>query len=235
MKLKINSFLPGQSIACVVIGFENDELKILVLKWKNNDLWTLPVGFVDNLASLDTAAIRVLKSRTGLKLPFLEQFYTFGSLDRRKFSNKPQTQKVFTGISKEFSTWVDQRFICTGYLSLVDIKKCTVTPDEISDACKWIRLKNIPKLLYDHNEMVNKAIDHIKVQLNYMPIGIKLLPKKFTMRQLQRLYECILQKEFDRGNFQKKMLKLDILVRCEKLLNGGAHKACLLYTSDAAD
>lgn len=232
MSLNVDKFISGHSINCVVIGFEDGELKILILKWKGADLWTLPVGFVEKNVSLDEAAIRVLQNRTGLKLPYLEQFYTFGSVERRKNFDKSLTIEKFSTISDRFADWVDQRFIGTGYLSLVDISKCQVTPDLLSDSCEWIPVKDLPVLLYDHSEMVEKALERIRMQINYLPIGITLLPEKFTMKTLQNLYESILNRELDRGNFQKKMLKLGILIRCEKQLNGGAHKAPYLYKFD---
>lgn len=232
MKLNIDKFVNGHSITCVVIGFEEEELKILILKWKDADLWTLPVGFVGKNVSLDQAAIGVLQNRTGLKLPYLEQFYTFGSLERRRNFDSNVTIKRFSKISEEFADWVDQRFIGTGYLSLVDISKCQVSPDELSESCEWISLNNLPELLYDHSEMVEKAIEKLRMQINYLPIGITLLTEKFTMRGLRKLYESILNKKLDRGNFQKKILSLNILLRCEKQLNGGAHRAPYLYKFD---
>lgn len=232
MKLEVNSFLPNQSVACVVFGFDQKELKILILKWKDADIWTLPVGFIKKHVSLDDAAIRILQNRTGLQLPFLEQFYTFGSTERRTMNGNILRESNFKYISTEFAEWVNERFIGTGYLSLVNIDKCKVTPDEISDSCEWVSINELPELLYDHTEMVNKALKKIRMELNYLPIGISMLDDKFTMKELRSLYESILQKELDRGNFQKKMLKLDILIRLEKQNNGGAHKSPYLYKFD---
>lgn len=232
LELDIDKFIANHSVSCVVIGFENEELKVLVLKWKGANLWTIPVGFVGKNTSLDDAAKNVLQDRTGIKLPFLEQFYTFGSLNRRKLSDKKFTLETFNVLSTEFVKWVDKRFIGTGYLSLVDIKKCSIEQDKLSDSCEWITIDKLPNLLFDHTEMVQKALEKIRMQINYLPIGLNLLPKKFTMKTLQSLYEAILQKELDRGNFQKKMLKLNVLIRLEKQLNGGAHKAPYLYKFD---
>ena len=232
MKLEIDSFIPHNSITCVVFGFDKKELKILVLKWKDSDIWTLPVGFIKKHVSLDEAAIRILQNRTGLKLPFLEQFYTFGSTERRNLNSNILSKSNFKDISSEFAEWIDKRFIGTGYLSLVNIDKCEVSADEISDKCEWVSINNLPKLLYDHSEMVSKALRKIRMELNYLPIGISMLEEKFTMKELQLLYQSILGKELDRGNFQKKMLKLGILIRLEKQNNGGAHKAPYLYKFD---
>lgn len=232
MKLDLTQLIPGQSVDCVIIGFEEQELKILILKWKvEGDIWALPGGFIFKEEDLDKAAIRVLQERTGIKLPFLEQFKTFGDLGRRN-SDVLTKNMEFLGVKGKMADWFEQRFITTGYLSLVDIQKSDPQPDFSSEKIKWASLEELPHLIFDHNDIVKTAIDFIKNQINYLPIGITLLPEKFTMKELQGLYESILQKKLDRGNFQRKMLKLGIFNRHEKHLEGGAHKAPYLYSFD---
>lgn len=228
----IDNFVSGQSVDCVIFGFENGELKILVLKWKvPGEFWALPGGFVYKEEDLDIAAIRVLKERTGIDIPFLEQFKTFGKVDRRDSDTVIKNLKSID-VDKNILDWFGNRFISTGYLSLVDIRKCDLTPDFSSEAIAWLSLKELPDLIFDHKEMVDSAISYIRNQINYLPIGLNLLPEKFTMKELQLLYESILDKKLDRGNFQRKMLKLDIFIRHEKQLEGGAHKAPYLYSFD---
>ncbi len=226
-----DKLVPGQSIDCVIIGFENNELKVLIQKLMNLNKWVVPGGFIFKDEGMDHAAIRILKERTGIDLPFLEQFKTFGDTDRRKKAESMKVYKSFN-ISGPALDWLQQRFITTGYLSLVDINKCSIQSDSLSDESKWVSLDKIPQLLFDHNQIVDSAIDYLKNQLNYLPVGIEMLPKKFTIKELQNLYESILKKPLDRGNFQRKILKLDILVRHEKHLAGGAHKAPFLYSFD---
>ncbi len=221
---------PGLSIDCVIMGFDLQELHILILRYKNSDIWALPGGFIRNDEDLDSAAIRVLQERTGLQLPFLHQFHTFGDVDRKGISPKPE-HSINTEVDlSALTAWLEQRFISTGYLSLVDMKKSTPTPDFLSDQCQWMPLRSIPPLMLDHQLIVKKALEHIRNQINYLPIGVNLLPEQFTMKELQYLYESIILKPLDRSNFQKKMLKLGILDRGEKLLEGGAHKAPYLYS-----
>jgi 8-oxo-dGTP diphosphatase len=232
MRLDLTQLVPGQSIDCVIIGFEQQELKILILKWKvEGEFWALPGGFVFKEEDLDKAAIRVLNERSGIELPFLEQFKTFGNIQRRNSDILIKNLKSI-GLTGKLLDWFNQRFITTGYLSLVDIKKCDPKPDFSSEMIKWASLDELPDLIFDHNDIVKTAIDYIKNQINYLPIGLTLLPQKFTMKELQGLYESILQKKLDRGNFQRKMLKLDIFIRHEKQLEGGAHKAPYLYSFD---
>jgi hypothetical protein len=128
--------------------------------------------------------------------------------------------------------WLRQRFITTGYFALVDIKKCNPKADIMSELCEWRPIHNLPELVLDHREIITKALNHIRIQINYLPIGISLLPELFTMKELQKLYEAILEIELDRGNFQKKMLKLGIFLRQEKKLSGAANKAPYLYKFD---
>jgi ADP-ribose pyrophosphatase YjhB (NUDIX family) len=230
--MDIDSLVPGQSVDCVIIGFEENVLKILILKWKVKDeIWALPGGFIYKNENLDKAATRVLKERTGISLPFLEQFKTFGDINRRDVHMlKKNIQSVKA--KGKIADWFCERFISTGYVSLVDIRQCDPQPDFSSEQIKWVSLEELPDLIFDHKQIVETAIRYIKNQINYLPIGMNLLPERFTMKQLQSLYEGILQKKLDRGNFQRKMLKLGIFIRHEKQLEGGAHKAPYLYSFD---
>jgi len=225
-----SKYLPGVSIDCVVVGFDLEELHILLLKLKDEDLWMLPGGFILLDEDMDQAATRILEERTGIKLPYLAQFNTFGDVNRREknmLSLKNDTHREFF---TQYSAFLEKRFISTGYLSLVEMQNCLPTPDLMSDFCSWKPLSSLPKLLYDHREIVDVAMAHLRSRINYMPVGISLLPEKFTMKEFQSLYEHILHKELDRGNFQKKMLKLNFLDRQEKQLTGEAHKAPYLYS-----
>jgi len=230
-----DALMPGLSVDCVAIGFEDNKLKVLILQWKTlGGMWTLPGGFVFKNEDLNQAATRVLKERTGIKLPFLEQFHTFGSVNRNG-SNKPnQLVKNLTsiGFKQELMNWFGQRFVSAGYVSLIDIRKCKLKADFLSSGIKWVSIEELPDLIMDHNHIVKTALDYIKNLIRYLPVGITLLPEKFTMKELQYLYEAILQKKLDRGNFQRKMLKLDIFIRHEKMMEGKANKAPYLYSID---
>jgi len=225
-----SSFLPGVSIDCVVIGFDLKELNILLLKVKEHDLWMLPGGFIRLDEDMDQAATRILEERTGIKLPYLKQFHTFGDVNRRDKTMLPEVKQMQEDDFKKLLAFIEQRFISSGYLSLVDMRNCSPTPDALSDKCNWLPVNQLPQLLYDHDEIVQKAMEQLRNRINYMPVGNSLLPEKFTMKEFQTLYEKILSKSLDRGNFQKKMLKLGFLDRHEKQLTGGAHKAPYLYS-----
>jgi 8-oxo-dGTP diphosphatase len=218
-------FLPHLSIDCVIFGFHNDELKVLLLKWKDDDYWCLPGGFIKKEESVDNAATRILKDRTGLNDIFLRQFYTFGdpTRDRNKELVKIQAKK---------GDWLNERFVTIGYYALVEFSQVNPQPDWLSEYCKWYDIPKVPKLIYDHNAIVNRALEVLRLSLNDYPVGYNLLPEKFTMPELQRLYETILDKSLDRRNFQKKMLSVGILERLKERKTGGAHKAPYLYRFD---
>jgi 8-oxo-dGTP diphosphatase len=158
---------------------------------------------------------------------FLSQFHTFGELDRQDLDS---LQELIGDQNKKLLAWLGQRFITTCNFSLLNIKSVIPQPDPMSDQCKWVDLNNLPPLYADHKEIINKAFNHIRIQLNYLPFGLSLLPKFFTMTDLQSLYESILIKKLDRGNFQKKMLKLGIFERHKKKITGEAHRAPFLYS-----
>jgi 8-oxo-dGTP diphosphatase len=218
--------LPHVSTDCVIFGFHQDQLKVLLLKWKDRTNWCVPGGFVKRDESLDDSAKRLLKERTGIEHIFLRQFQAFGDPKREK-GKKPF--KII-GTSK---SWLNDRFITVGYWALVEFSKVIPHPDEMSEACQWWDIHEVPKnLMYDHNLIVTSALDALRQSLNDHPVGYNLLPEKFTMPELQRLYETILDTPLDRRNFQKKMLALDILERLDERKTGGAHKAPFLYRFD---
>lgn len=223
------SYHPGFSLDCVIFGFRDNTLKVLLLKMRGEEKWALPGGFLMKDEELEVAAGRVLKSRTGLENIFLQQFHLFGSLER---NNKAYNEGVLSkrGIEPRSEHWFLQRFLTVGYYALVDFSKAIPRPDSLSDAIEWRSLQEVPPLILDHNEILEKALEAIRLELRYQPIGYNLLPEKFTMPELQKLYETILGKSLDRRNFQRKILSYGILNRLEERKSGGAHKAPYLYT-----
>ena len=222
-------YLPSLSIDNVIFGFHEDQLKVLLLQSANKNVWALPGGFVGKEEHIDEAAARILKIRTGLDHIYLQQFYTFGQPDR---SNNKVLLKALQSVYKKFNKdhWALQRFITVGYFALVEFAKVSPHPDELSLSCDWHDLDKLPELLMDHQEIINRALEEMRLKLNYQPIGYNLLPKEFTMKNLQSIYETILGRKLDRGNFNRKMLSYGILDRKEKHYSGGAHKAPYLYS-----
>jgi len=217
------NYLSHISIDCVIFGFHEGQLKVLILKVKNHDEWYLPGGFVMKAEPLDTAADRILKERTGIDEIFLQQFHVFGDPERGKVHND-----MYKDIMPD--NWFANRFITIGYYALVDFENVRPAPDLHSESCRWYDLDELPTLMLDHKLILNKALETLRLQLSYQPIGYNLMPKEFTMPELQRLYETILDKKLDRRNFQRRILAFDILDRHEQPRKGGAHKAPYLYS-----
>lgn len=222
---------PGLSLDCVIFGFHDSQLKVLLLKMKYTDRWALPGGFVFKTESVENAAYRILKNRTGLENIFLRQFYLFGE-PQRAADNYNEKLLENSPMGPSAKVFFMQRFITVGYYALVDFSNAVPRPDDISDDCRWWNLHAVPPLIIDHTEILHKALETLRLQLKYQPIGNKLLPEKFTMPELQKLYETILGKSLDRRNFQRKMLSYGILIRLGETRKGGAHKAPFLYRFD---
>ncbi|WP_286814102.1 MULTISPECIES: NUDIX hydrolase [unclassified Maribacter] len=233
----INEYQPGHSVDCAIFGYQDQELKILLMKMNFGEFYTLPGGFIKIDEHIDAAAQRVLYDRTGLKDLFLEQFYTFGAKERptlwdiKNEKGEPLFQQV-SEVNSKFAKWLENRFITTGYFAFVDIEKAELTPDMTSDSCHWVNVDHLPELLLDHSFIVQKCLEQIRIQLNYLPISKSLLPEAFTMQDVQKLYEAILGIKLVRSNFQRKFLKLDILIRLEKKMTGASNKAPYLYMFD---
>ncbi len=215
-------YLRHLSVDCVIFGFHETQLKVLLLRWKAGP-WCLPGGFVKKDESLQDSATRTLYERTALKNIFLHQFHAFGHPKREKGKARNTKLRV---------TWLEDRFVTIGYYALVDYFKVKPHPDFFSDECQWWDVDSVPTLLYDHHEILSRALETLRLDLRYHPVGYRLLPEKFTMPELQRLYETILGKPIDRRNFRKKILSLKILVRQKERKTGGAHKAAYFYKFD---
>lgn len=215
-------YIPNLSVDCVVFGFHDATLKVLVTRLKDKNVWALPGGYVLKEDNLEEAANRILYQRTGAENIYLQQFKVFSELNR---SN---------GIFEDFpdTLWNKQRFLSVGFYALVDFHNVNLVMDEFSDACEWISIEELPEFMMDHREIFDKALETLRRQLNHEPIGYNLLPEKFTMPELQKLYEIILGKKLNRGNFYRKMLRYDILVSLDESRKGGAHKAPSLYRFD---
>jgi 8-oxo-dGTP diphosphatase len=224
-------FMPSLSLDCVIFGFHENQLKVLLLRMKNADLWALPGGFIYREEDIEEAAIRVLKERTGIDQIFLQQFHVFGHPQR---VNKKFHIDAFrkSGIKLEKDHWILQRFLTVGYYALVDFAYVVPSPDPGSADCAWWDLHDIHELFLDHKNILDKALETLRLQLNHQPIGYNLLPTKFTMPELQKLYETILDKKLDRRNFQRRMMGYGILKKLQETRRGGAHKAPFLYSFD---
>ncbi len=199
------------------------------MEYHNTGLFALPGGFVKMDEDLNNAVRRGLKERTGLDNIYLEQFYTFGNMDRFQ-PEVIETILRANGYALEDFKWLLDRFISIAYYALINYDEVSPKPDALSDSIKWYPINALPPLIQDHSDIVAKALQTLRDNLERKLIGMNLLPPRFTMKELQKVYEAILGKKLRRTTFQRKMLSLGILKRHEKLYSGKAHKAPYLYS-----
>jgi len=202
------------TVDCVVFGIDDHELKVLLIQrglepFKGR--WALPGGFVRVEETLEDAALRELREETGLKQAFLEQLYTFGEVRR-----DPR-----------------ERVVSVAYYALVKMAlEETRAATDAADA-RWFPVSKIPPLAFDHREIVDAALQRLRGKLSYQPIGFELLPPKFTLPQLQFLYETVLGLPLDKRNFRKKILGFDLLIPLKETQASGRRPAAL-YRFDKA-
>jgi len=204
---------PALTVDCVVFGLDDEDLKVLLIQ---RDLepfagrWALPGGFVHVDETIDQAARRELAEETGLTKVFLEQLYTFGGVDR-----DPR-----------------ERIVTVAYYALVRLLDHKVQAATDARNAAWFAIDDLPKLAFDHQGIVDAALARLQGKVRYQPIGFELLPPKFSLTQLQRMYEIILDRELDKRNFRKKVLSLEILDELDEVEQDVAHRAARLYRFD---
>ena len=204
---------PAVTVDCVVFGLDEDELKILLIQRAGEPFagcWALPGGFVDMDETIESAARRELEEETSLRCNYLEQLYTFGQVDR-----DPR-----------------DRVISVAYFALVQLASHQVQAASDARNVGWFSLNDTPRLAFDHEKILEMATERLRNKIRYQPIGFELLPKKFTLRQLQRLYESILDRSLDKRNFRKKIQSMDLLVELDEVEQDVAHRAARLYRFD---
>jgi len=221
------------SIDCVIFGFTAGKLKVLLIRWKSADKWSLPGGRIYKDEGVEEAVNRILFDRTGLKGVFLQQFNTFGKTERYVHYSEEETLKIAEKALGETLEDLDisRRTVSIGYYALVNIDKVIPRPDVYSEECVWWDIDQVPKLLFDHNEMIEIATRTIRREIRYQPIG-KLLPDKFTLNEIHKLFQTILNTELDRRNFHKLITSYDFLIKLNEKRTGVANKAPYLYRFD---
>lgn len=206
-------YLKHLSVDCVIFGFKKSELNILLIKLDvepGKGHWALPGGNIKTDEGLDEAAHRVLKELTSVEKVYMEQLYSFGNLDR-------------------FPLF---RVITIAYYALVKPERYRLSPGPKASEVRWFPIKQIPELPFDHDHILKEALKQLKRNIRYKPIGFELLPKKFTLTEIQTLYECILGRELDKRNFRKKILSMNLLEKLSEKQTDVAHRRPFLYRFD---
>ncbi len=200
------------AVDCIIFGFDGKNLKALLVKrGMEPELgkWSLMGGFVRKDESVEAAAFRVLEVRTGLKDIYLEQLYSFGEVNRDPGG----------------------RVVSIAYFALINIDDYSIELMREHNA-KWFDIKRIPPVIFDHKKMILMAKEQLRQKVANHPIGFELLPEKFTLPQLQNLYEAIYETSFDKRNFSRKILSLHILKKLNEKEKLFSKKGAFYYTFD---
>lgn len=208
-----NKIIDVLSIDCLIFGFNNGDLNVLLVKHGegiSKGEWALPGGWIQYNEGLDSAAYRILSALTGIQEIFLKQLQAFGEVNR--YPNK--------------------RVITVAYYALVKPEEYKIIPGFTASDAQWFKLDQVPPLPYDHNEILSQTLNHLRHTVKHEPIGFNLLPEKFTLLQLQQLYESILGITLDKPNFRRKLLKMKLLKDCKEKQKEVAHRAANLYRFD---
>ena len=154
-------FIPNLSYDCVIFGFNGEKLKILILEYHNTGLFALPGGYIKKEESLQEAVNKGVEERTGIKDVFLDQFQTFGKLNR---TDPDATRSILQAKNKDLNEkqWMMERFITVGHYALINYENVNPKPDNLSDSIAWYDIKNVPQLMLDHNEIVDKALEVLR-------------------------------------------------------------------------
>jgi ADP-ribose pyrophosphatase YjhB (NUDIX family) len=208
-----SQIIDALSIDCLIFGFNRGRLDILLVKHASGisaGKWALPGGWIQYNESVDEAAQRLLESLTGIDDIYLEQLKVFGEVKR----------------------YPDKRVITVAYYALINEENYSLIPGFTASEAKWFSAHKVPRLPYDHNEIFQYGFNHIKHKVRHEPIGFNLLPHKFTLLQLQELYEAILETKLDKSNFRRKLLNMDLLQPVEEKQKDVSHRAATFYQFD---
>jgi 8-oxo-dGTP diphosphatase len=201
------------AVDCVVFGFDDGDLKVLLIQREEEPFrakWALPGGFLRLEETLEETARRELLEETGLAAPYLEQLYSFGGLER-----DPR-----------------ERVVSVAYWAIVRLMDHRVRGATDARDAAWFPVADPPPLAFDHEEILETAVTRLRGKVRYQPIGFELLPPRFTLTQLQHLYEALLETTLDKRNFRKKVLALGVLEDTGEVEKDVAHRAARLYRFD---
>ena len=200
------------AVDCIIFGFDDQKLKVLLVKREiEPELgnWSLMGGFIQKKESLDEAAIRILYRWTGLTNIYMEQLYCFGEVNRDPV----------------------ERVVSVAYYALINIQNYSKELQHEHNA-QWFPLEKVPSLIFDHRHMVEEAKKQLKYKASIKPIGFALLPQKFTLPQLQTLYEAIFESSLDKGNFRRRIQSLSVLKKLDEKQKGVSKKGAFYYVFD---
>ena len=205
--------MPGLSLDNLIFGLRGEDLKVLLVKHSSGvgvGQWALPGGFLRIDEDLRDGAERLLYDLTGVKHLFLEQLGAFGKVDR----------------------FPKARVVTIAYYALVSADDYDLVAGMNASEALWFDVREVPTLVFDHSRILESGLKSLQQKIRREPVGFNLLPEKFTLLQLQELYEAILELKLDKPNFRRKMMKMNLLKSCNEKQKGVAHRAANLYRFD---
>lgn len=212
MKEQFSAPIASITVDCVIFGFRNDALEVLLVKRSSepeSGTWALPGGFMEKDETVEIAAERVLQLMTGVSDIFMRQTGVFSAIDRHPID----------------------RVITVGFMALINPDKFSLQSREHASEAKWFTAADVSNLPFDHADIVKQSLQQLRSEIRYQPVGFELLPERFTLRELQLLYEAIAGETLDRRNFRRKIKAMDMLVELKEKRTG-AHKSADLFRFD---
>ena len=220
--------LGSLSVDCVIFGYEDNRLKVLVrkelvpLEDAIVEEWKLPGNHVLRHETIDDTARRILKEQTGLENIFAKQFFVFS--DPERLRRRPQDYE-----------WVkprlqDERVLTVGFYSLINLKD--IDNSNLIEEARWVNVKEVTELMFDHTLIFNSALLKLRYDLTHEPLIFELLPEKFTLTQMQKVYESIFDTVYDKRNYRRKINKMPYLISLDEFQCGVSHKPARLFRFD---
>jgi 8-oxo-dGTP diphosphatase len=223
-------FLRNVSIDNVIFGYHKKELKVLLQRPNGLSKWTVCGGYIKRTETIDEAAARIARERTGLDDLYLTQFKAFGNPSRTSdgaLSAKIMGDLIGVEIDKE--NWMFDYFVSIGFYTLTEFDLVKPSSEYYAEECRWWDIFNLPVLLFDHKLIIGEALKSLRLHIYHFPVGYELLPEKFTLPEITSLYETILGKKLDDRNFAKKLLATGIIEKLNERRYIGPHRSPFLY------
>lgn len=221
--------IPQLSLNCVIFGFHDKKLKVIVNKLNLGEasILVLPGGYIAQDEDLTDAVERIVRESTGLERILFKQFEVFGEASRSFGKEFPAVLNTLSDPDKRILNWVSKRFITVCYLALVDFNKIELKPTQFLETAQWLEVDQAKVLAMDHSRIVKSARETLLKELPHSPVASNLLPSKFTLPDLQALIEAIIGKPLDRPNFRRKILKSDMITKVGQDTSGKRRPADL--------
>lgn len=223
-------FLRNVSIDNVILGYHQKELKVLLQRPQGLSKWTVCGGYIKKTETIEEAAARIARDRTGLEDLYLKQFKAFGSPLR---TNDGTISSKIIGdladVKADKGNWMLGYFVTLGFYTLTEFELVKPNGEFYTEDCEWWDILNLPALLFDHKLIIEEALKTLRLHIYHYPIGYELLPAKFTLPEITSLYETILEKKLDKRNFSKKLLATGIITRLSERRYIGPHRSPFLY------